>query len=185
MKRLYFISIFLLQLNIVFSQTVLTDNYISWSATRKLTINDFAIKTTNKTSPSFVQFSVDYEVKGFDFMTKNFNKRVHNYVIKSASWIDTTFDVAQTLRYQQTLWDICEIYTRRFRKALKDNRKKIASGTNFIKDLNAKIMSDFSNKRMEYDASTNFGSDVEKQKEWEVQIQKELDELKDFVLDNI
>jgi hypothetical protein len=183
MKRLYLILIFLPQLNISFCQTSQSDNYILWSSTRKLTINDFAIKTTNKTSPSFAQFSVDYEIKGFDFMTKNFNKKVHNYVIKSASWIDTTFDVAQTLRYQQTLWNICEIYTRRFRKELKDNRKKIASGTGFIKDLNAKIMADFSNRRMDYDAATDFGLNNEKQKEWEVQIQKELDELKDFSLE--
>jgi hypothetical protein len=33
-------------------------------------------------------------------------------------------------------------------------------------------MSDFSNRRMEYDAATNFGADNEKQSEWEIQIQK-------------
>lgn len=97
MKRIYITSIFLLLSKIIFSQTTSNDNYVSWNATRKLTINDFTIKTSNKTTPSFAQFSVDYEVRGFDFMTKNFNKKVHNYVIKSASWIDTTFDVKRGL----------------------------------------------------------------------------------------
>lgn len=181
MKRLYITFFFLFSLHIIFGQTHPNDNYISWSPTRRLTINDFTIQTANlKTTPSFAQFSVDYQVNGFSFMTKNFNKKVHNYVIKSASWIDTTFDTEQSIKYQQTLWDICEIYTRRFRKDLKDNRRKILTGTEFIKELNAKIMSDFSNRRIEYDTETNSGSDIEKQQEWELRIQKELDELKVF-----
>ena len=102
------------------------NNYLLWSATRKLTTNDFAIKTKQlETIPSFAQFSLDYQVNGFDFLTKNFNKKVHNYLIATASWIDTTSNVQQSLVYQQTLFDMCETYARRFRKALKDNRKKL------------------------------------------------------------
>lgn len=83
---------------------------LQWSATYKLTLDDFSIKTrSNETTSSFAQFSVDYEVGGFDFLTKNFNKKVHNYMIKTASWIDTTTNINQSLLYQQTLFDICEI----------------------------------------------------------------------------
>lgn len=184
MKQLYLISIFSLLLNIAFSQTNPGENYISWSPARKLTIDDFVIKTADlKTNPSFAHFSLSYEVNGFDFMTKNFNKKVHNYVIKSASWIDTTYNIPQILQYQQTLWDICEVYTRRFRRELKNNKKKIAFGVDFVKNLNAQIMTDFSKRRIEYDAQTKFGSDSIKQIEWEVRIQKELDELKDFSIE--
>jgi hypothetical protein len=158
-------------------------NLVFWSATKKLTVDDFGIKVSNENSPSFAQFSVDYQVNGFDFMTKNFNKKVRNYIIVSASWIDTTSNVEESLRYQQTLFDLCEIYTRQFRKELKENRKIIASGTQFVEELNQKIMTDFANRRVVYDKETNYGLLSDKQLIWESQIQKELDELKDYAFD--
>ena len=58
-------------------------DYLLWSASHKLTVDDFAIKTNGvETTTSFAQFTVDYEVNGFDFLTKNFNKKVHNYFIR-------------------------------------------------------------------------------------------------------
>lgn len=161
-----------------------SDN-LQWSSTHKLTLDDFSIKIkSNETTSSFAQFSVDYQVSGFDFLTKNFNKKVHNYIIKTASWIDTTSNINQSLLYQQTLFDICEIYTRQFRKALSENRKKIANGTEIAKELNNKVMTDFSKRRIDYDRETKYGTDLTKQKEWEAQIQKELLELNDFAYDN-
>jgi hypothetical protein len=175
-----FIFLFL-SVNFLFGQTVPDDNLVFWSSTKKLTATDFEIKTkTGETNPSFAQFSIDYKISGFDFMTKNFNKKVRNYLIKSASWIDTSADVAISLRYQQTLFDISEIYTRQFRKSLKENRKKIASGLQFIEGLDQKAMTDFSNRRVSYDRETNFGRISDKQTAWELQIQKELNELNEF-----
>ena len=162
-------------------QNVTDNNLVFWSSTKQLTVDDFGIKTRDKeTNLSFAQFSVDYQVGGFDFMTRNFNKKVRNYLIKSASTIDTTSDVSASLRYQQTLFDICEIYTRQFRKALKENRKKIASGTQFIDGLNQKAMTDFANRRVQYDRDTNFATIIEKQIEWENMIKKELNDLSEF-----
>ena len=66
-----------------FSQTILDDNLIFWSSNKKLTVDDFGIKTKNtETFLSFAQFSVDYQVSGFDFMRKNFNNKVRNCFIK-------------------------------------------------------------------------------------------------------
>jgi hypothetical protein len=166
----------------LFGQNNLTDdNLVFWSSTKKLTVDDFGIKTKNgETNASFAQFSVDYQISGFDFMTKNFNKKVRNYIIRSASTIDTTSDVSVSLRYQQTLFDLCEIYTRQFRKALKENRKKIASGTQIADELNQKIMTEFTNRRVQYDRETNFGTIIEKQVEWENTIKRELNDLNEF-----
>lgn len=177
------ILIIYLLTNFVFGQN--SHDNLQWSATHKLTLDDFSIRTTSlETTSSFAQFSVDYQVSGFDFLTKNFNKKVHNFIIKTASWIDTTSNINQSLLYQQTLFDICEIYTRQFRKALRENRKKIANGTEIAKELNNKVMTDFSKRRIDYDSETKYGTDLTKQKEWEVQIQKELLELNDFAFDN-
>jgi hypothetical protein len=162
-------------------QDTTNTNLVFWSSTRKLSLSDFGIKTSNsETSTSFAQFTVDYKVSGFDFMTKNFNKRVRNYLIRSASTIDTTVNVSTSLQYQQTLFDLCEIYTRQFRKELKANRKKITSGTQFVDGINQKVMTDFANRRVIYDRETNFGSISEKQIEWEKAIAKELTDLMEF-----
>lgn len=126
---------------------------------------------------SFVQFSVDYQVSSMDFLTKNFNKKVRNTIIKSASWIDTTADVAQAL------FDLCEIYTRQFRKALKDNRKKLVKGTDIARELNEQTMAAFAQRRLDYDKATRNSMDEAAQLEWEAQIQKELSDLQDYAYD--
>lgn len=178
----YFLIFFLFfNTELSFSQTINKDLFF-WSSTKKIRIVDFGIKTrNNETSSSFVQFSIDYNVNGFDFLTKNFNKKVRNYFIRTASWIDTTnTNFEQSIRYQQTLFDISEIYTRLFRKQLKENRKKIAGGTQIVEQINQTIMTEFSKRRIKYDLETKFGEIEKSQKEWESQIKIELFELKDF-----
>lgn len=159
------------------------DNLL-WSEMRKLTTDDFLIKSErHQNSLSMGQFSMSYQVNGFDFLTKNFNKKVRNYFMRSASWIDTTQNVEQSLVYQQTLFDLCEIYTRQFRKALRENRKQLSRGTKIVEALNDQAMADFARRRVDYDRDSKSGTDEVKQKEWEARIDKELAELADFAYD--
>ena len=152
-----------------------------WSSTRKLTADDFAIKTKRlESSSSFAQFSLDYQVNGFDFLTKNFNRKVRNNFLSLASWIDTANNLNQSLLYQQTLFDICEIYARHFRRGLKENRKQLAKGTKIVEELNSRYMTEFAKRRIAYDRETNFGINNLTQKEWELQIQTELADLADY-----
>ncbi len=184
MKKNFLLTILLLKFTVVSSFGQVSDNYLLWSADYKLTVEDFTIKTRQlETTPSFAQFSLDYQVSSFDFLKKNFNKKVRNNFIRSASWIDTTIDFSQTLRYQQTLFDLCEIYARRFRKALKENKKKIAKGAAIGQLLNEQFMSEFAQRRIDYDKEAKFGSDETKQKDWELQIQKELTGLAKYSYD--
>jgi hypothetical protein len=184
MAKNFLLTILLLNFTGVSSFGQVNDNYLLWSADYKLTVEDFAIKTKLvETTPSFAQFSLDYQVSGFDFLTKNFNKKVRNNFIRSASWIDTTIDFSRPLRYQQTLFDLCEIYARQFRKALKENKRKIAKGIAIAQQLNEQFMSEFAQRRIYYDTETKFGIDETKQKDWELQIQKELTELANYAYD--
>jgi len=157
------------------------ENLVLWNPSKKLTIDDFGIKiTTENEQLSYGQFSIDSNIKGFDFFTKNFNKKVRNYFIKSASWINPIKDVEVSLKYQQTVFDIGEIYTRKFSKELKNNRKQILKGFQILEELNQKSVTEFSNRRLQYNNETNFGTIADKQIEWEKQIQKELEELKEY-----
>lgn len=169
-------------MNSLYSQNKIdSENLILWSSSKKLTIDDFGIKKDDSNIMlSFGQFSIDYQIGGFSFMSKNFNKKVRNYMIKSASWINTKKNVLSSLLYQQTLFDLSEVYTRQFRKALKENKKKFISGNQLIEQLNQEVLTEFSNRRIIYDEETNYAINTEKQKEWEIQIQKELEELKEY-----
>ncbi|MBK9458994.1 MAG: hypothetical protein IPN94_06075 [Sphingobacteriales bacterium] len=169
---------------LTFGQKSIADsNYIFWSKDRRLQQNDFQINVGNVSSSySFAQYSIDYNVIGtFTFgVPKDYKKKIRNYFIKSASWLDTTNNVVTSLKYQQTLFDIAEIYVRRFRKSVYDNRKKITWGKIKMEELNSQVMTDFSKRRVQYDLATDFGEILDKQIEWENIISKELEELKDF-----
>lgn len=179
MKYIFLMSLFLsIHVN-AFSQG--PTDYLRWDASHKLTVDDFGIKKSNSSSGlSFASFSLEYNVSGLDFMTKNFNKKVKNTIIKSASWIDTTQYVTVSLRYQQTLFDIAEVYARKFRKDLKENRKQIAKGLTIVHDINARISSGFAQRRLQFDTETKSGTDTDRLSFWEQQVRQELIDLADY-----
>ena len=101
-------------------------------------------------------------------------------MIKSASWIDTNANMIETILYQQTLFDISEIYARQLRKELRENRSKILKGTGIVEELNIKLMTAFSKRRLLYTQETNFARYLAAQTKWEKIIKSELDDLKQF-----
>lgn len=182
MKLLLFVAFQILLVSQTFSQK--NEDVLYWSAERKLTEKDFEIKTTSDSlSQSNSLFTISFKISGFDFLAKNLNNRVENYFLKSASQINVISGIKETLRYQQTHFDINEIYARKFRKALKENKKSIIKGFKIIEDLNNQIISDCSKRRALYDVETKIGTDDFKQKEWEIIIEKELQELSDFAFE--
>lgn len=184
MKTLIF-SLLLFTLSIVtYAQKVITNdsNYVFWDQNRPLLVTDFKIKTGNSASTSFGQFTMDYNI-GSAFtlsLPKNYKEKIRNYLIKSASSIDTTAQLNTTIKYQQTLFDMAEIYTRKFRKSIYENRKKIIWGKIVVDELNAEAMTAFANRRFRYELETISGTEVIKQKEWEMMLKKELMELESF-----
>jgi hypothetical protein len=68
MKKKSLLFPFLLLLTASFSWGQLSDDYLLWSASRKLTAEDFTIKPKKpEIASSFGQFSMSYEINGFDF----------------------------------------------------------------------------------------------------------------------
>lgn len=165
-----------------FSQQI-KEETISWAANRQLAVSDFLIKpaSTNQAA-SYASFSIEYRAGGKELLSNNLNKRVSNYFIKAESWIDTTQNISQALRFQQSSFDLCEIYVRQFRKALYENRKKIKS-LKFIDALNEQFTTAFSKRRMEYDLDTKAATDEAAQQRWEAIIAQELKELSNYSLE--
>jgi phage-related tail protein len=183
MKHLIFVLTFSISTLTFGQKSVADSNYIFWSKDRRLQQSDFQIKVGNAVSSySFAQYSFDYNViSTFTFgLSKDYKKKIRNYFIKSAPWLDTTNNVEISLKYQQTLFDIAEVYVRHFRKSVYENCKKITWGKIRIEELNSQVMTDFSKRRVQYDLASNFGEISDIQKEWETLIAKELKELKEF-----
>lgn len=188
MKRYSFRLIFLtiaFMPYIAFSQKQSDLDRLYWSDRERIAVADFGIQTQDtKSGLSSAAFSLEYNIHGMNFMTKNFNKKVTHFMVRSASQIALDGNEAQYIRYQQTLFDLEEIYVRQFRKALRENRKKLFLKTAVADELKDQLIGiDLPSRQAKYNNETNRGKDLTKQKEWEKQIRKELDELGDFAFD--
>jgi hypothetical protein len=156
-------------------------NLVCWSKYRRLEVADFQMKVAPQVnSYSSSQFSYDYKVVSLFVLPKDYKKNISNCFVKNASWINTSKNTDTTLRYQQTLFDLGEVYVRQFRKFVFDNRKKLAFGKVNADDANSEIMNNLAKRKAEYNTDTSFGTNPEKQRAWEITIFKELEALKDF-----
>jgi hypothetical protein len=81
-------------------------------------------------------------------------------------------------RYQQTRFDISEIYARQFRKMLWEYPSSI--NKKVAKTIYEKMSADYNIRCLQYIVATDYGRNDEQQAIWERQINHELTELADF-----
>lgn len=157
-----------------------------WSAIDRISISDFGMDIeSSKHHPCFAQFSINYSVNGFDFMTKNFNQKVECGMLRSASWINADApDQSRLIYFQQVLFDISELYSRKFRKLLLENRMKIAQGTQIARELNEQVMKEFSEERAKFERESEGGLDEKVMESWLKRISNEIAELDLYDYDN-
>jgi hypothetical protein len=163
-----------------FGQALSPDRLL-WSSTRRLQASDFHIIAKPGTGGQ-AQYQYDYDGRVTQFMGKRGNNQlVRNVLLSSASSIDTTGNVADFLRFEQTLFDIQEVYIRRLRQTVRANAFRVLMvGTQQLRIEEDKLTVEAAKRRTAYGEETNFGTLPEKQVEWEATIQNELDALKEF-----
>lgn len=160
------------------------EDRVQWSATKRLTLADFRMVVPMAPSQySYISLVTKYFVHGYDAFGGNLNKKVSNYMIPSASYIDTSVYAATSLMYEQTIFDLHEIYARKMRRALKQNRKKLFGSLDYIDQQHDVFAKEMAQARIKYDRETNFARNIDKQKEWEAQIKKELDAINEYSLE--
>ncbi len=158
-----------------------------WSATNKLNESDYKIDVGSNTNELiYSQFLITHQVMGFDFIKKNLNKKIENIFVGKASWIDTTkvSSIDSSIAYQQVQFDLCEVYARRFRKALFKNKKKLLKGLDFVKELNNQMLADFSEERALLVQQTKDGRDDKQLTVWKEKVTQYLKILKQFDYNN-
>lgn len=176
---------YLLSTNVnVFGQNQKNDE-LAWSETRKLNANDFKIKVSNRNTPCFAQFYISTEIRGFDFLTNNFNQKVVNKMFTSASWIDTTISNREDqIRFQQILFDLSEVDARKIRKLLLERRGQIANGMDMVDQISKEVSAELSIYYLEVEKDFKTNHDNAAFIKWETKIKNELQELHEFRYEN-
>ncbi|TGE27563.1 hypothetical protein [Hymenobacter metallicola] len=164
-------------------------DFLEWSATRRITAADFQLKLQPHSNLRGSNASLHCSLNGpvFELLGKGGNKIFHNQMLRSASWLDTTnrADIPQQIRFQQTLFDIQEIYLRRLRQQARASaRKMVLLGKPDINELLAGQMKECQLRQVRYTEETNYATLPDKQAAWEQQIRAELQELQAFEATN-
>ncbi|TGE15284.1 hypothetical protein [Hymenobacter elongatus] len=154
-------------------------DFLPWSATRRLTAADFRMQLRANTNMrgSSASFVLGMDGNAYDLLGKRGNNAVYNRMFRPASWLDTTevAEVSRSICYQQTLFDIQEIYVRRLRQEARANaRKIILIGKPNLTELSARHVKEAQQRQVDYTEETAYGTISQPQAVWEQQILTEL-----------
>lgn len=154
------------------------ENVIPWNENRPLTWDDFRGEPQKRFAAASTTYDILKHVSGSS-KTGTFKIEAVFYPDKSwkkTEWIDETI-----LRHEQKHFDIAELFARRLRKQLKEQRftsqKDLAQRA---KELFKKADEEMDVYQDEYDDKTDGSMNGEKQGEWNRKIARELEELSGF-----
>ena len=176
MKKIIYI-VALLVVQFTFAQ----DKELPWRKDFKLTYSDFEARP-NKNHP---YAAITYSGMSYGFNAQVVNGKVEvDYEVKSffvanKSWMKMHLADENLLAHEQLHFDITELFARKLRKQL--------SEMTFTENVKAEIRKAYQEQHEAkkeyqhlYDEETNHSKRIKQQKEWEIKVAKELEELKNF-----
>ena len=156
-----------------------TDDFINWSASRKLQWHDYLAEPDNHSGAAA---STSTQI-GFEYHIRD-NKPSYTVTCKfskSKSWGRYKNDYI--LSHEQGHFDIAEIFTRKFVKALREYSFNINSYRNDLRKMYTDAMKEKERFQQQYDRETDYSRIKEKQAEWLKKIKDALlalDEYADY-----
>lgn len=181
MKKTFFIIALLVSTLHLFCQTDEylkwdDDEYLKWSADKPITWDNFKGKSDSAgfegaiiNSDIYLHCEVteDYLFEVRLYAVMNTNK---SYVVTKSEW---------GLCHERIHFDISELNTRLCRKIIEEYLKTTDEpDCEYISSCYEEIRVRNRNMQVQYDKETNHSLNIEKQKEWEQKIKKQLEELK-------
>ena len=159
------------------AQTAAAD-LVPWSAKHRLTVNDFGVKL-KKGRTGKAEFQLATETRT-NLYTHQKRIVVRNNMVRSASSINPSQHLPEQLRFQQTLFDIMEIYARQLRQATAT--PTAATTTKKSPSPEERIVAAAAKRRQRYGVDTQYGTVAAKQATWEKTIKQELAALQSFAV---
>ena len=162
-----------------FSPGAIAQETIEWSATRKLTVNDFKGTPPRASLGQSLSVSLGIEIHLPPEQLSSlvtFNNQVTNVFHADSSWID--WRESSRLRYTITIFDLNEWMARELRKRFQENRELVLAGKH--EAINENVSREFQALREAYDNETNYGQHAAGQLSWERRISDALATLADY-----
>lgn len=186
--KLIVTSIFALMISMVgLSQTI-----VDWSADYKIQLSDFQsaeseineeLNTYSIYSGSAVSFS--FQMSSYEFMfTKNFNSKVKCTFSKNLAVLvapDSTV-AEQLVRFAQFDFDLNELYSRKFRKELYE-QKGTFSNASFFQPIYNESQEEMVRINAQVSKKTELGKNADLLKKEHMIILEQIDELSNFCKD--
>lgn len=183
MRKLFFTVLALVSAMIISAQQ--SNEYKQWDD-GKINTSDFQMKVKiPESTPSYAHYFIDLEsLSGFKIYKNNYNSFVKTKMLKNASWLDTTIDnVEHQLRMQQLSFDLMEVYARKIRKSLIENKKEMLKGNNKTEHLLEQLRNDHAKTLSLMESETEGGLNIEAVEKWEELVATLLIELHLFRYD--
>jgi len=182
MKVVFTVVICLISFSGVLSQSVL-----DWRHDYKLQKSDFQVSGNGfrgdvYTVYAAVSIGFGVQMSNYEFMfSKNFNSKVSTTINRSASYIMASDSLTENklLKFAQVEFDLAELYSRKFRKMMFEN-KKAFSETDFYQKLYEKVQAEYAVRNSQLAQDTNMGMAELRLQESHDQILLEINELADF-----
>ncbi len=156
------------------------NDIVRWSDTTKLTWNDFQGKPIEESSIAaeiFIQYNVFMQKPALFLPAIS---TVECYVDKRISWVVKSKVTPQLLFYNQTLFDLYELYSRKLRKKISESSFGIADPGGVLNSLYNENQLELMQKISQYRDETGMGTNNKKIKEWSTKLAGELKDLYEY-----
>jgi hypothetical protein len=152
---------------------------IDWRSDYKLKYRDF--KAATRSSPGFAVATTS-SAFGYSITDRGGEVSGSIYVrfYCEESWWNPDFRLDEVLEHEQLHFDICELFGRKFYKAVLTLRDNGNLNHRSMKRLKSEFEKQYDAWQGQYDSETDHGTKGDEQRKWNQKIKRRLDELSEY-----
>jgi hypothetical protein len=152
------------------------EELLDWSASRKLTWNDY--KASPEPGSDAAASTTSYLAIEYNITSNSFGYKIQSRFSKTRSW--GLHKTNYILSHEQGHFDIAEIFARKLNKEMSEYRFNKRTYQQDLKKIYQDILDEKEKMQNDYDKETNHSIKKEKQAEWLKKIAKMLEENADY-----
>ncbi len=155
-------------------------DYLYWSDTHGLTWDDFQgepLTSSNIGSEIFVYNPATIEKSNLFSSFKLTSICVFD---KKHSWVNRSLADSSTLLYNQTIFDIYELYTRKLRKKFSETDFGLSDFSEKFHNMTEKNNKELVDEVSKFRKESDMGKNLDEVFNWHLKIKNELEDLKQF-----
>ncbi len=158
------------------------DDSITWSLNRKLTWGDFKGKALDDDPADALTYTANQTIfEAFGIGNRfSVESKVTCHFIKTMSWVKAGKESDYLLNHEQRHFDLAEAGAREFRLKLREAQFNNENFNRQVKKIKEEITDKYNKLQEQYDSETSHSRIEEKQKEWNVRIDRMLKESEGY-----